>query len=127
MPRRELLARTFPSMNPASAIRKRRTSDPDVPAWCKLTVATWKKGKSHILYQHAIDRYCVEALEVSDHSRRVMTYWDSSTCDLCKDIFPRYTVCRHIARVTDIDAANEGGFLVSCAVPLCASVLVARY
>ena len=95
MPRRELLARTFPSMNPASAIRKRRTYDPGVHAWCKLTVATWKKGKSHILYQHAIDRYRVEALEVSDHSRRVMTYWDSSTCDLCKDIFPRYTVCRH--------------------------------
>ena len=102
------LARAFViTTSPSLAIRKRRRSDPPVPPWCKLTPAAVRQGRGGILYEHAIDMYCLEKLEVTDHNRRVMTYWESSTCHLCKDIFPRHTVCRHIARVTDIDAANE--------------------
>ena len=110
------LARSFTQLSsPSLTIRKRRNrADLSPPPWCRLTPAIVRQGLGSTAYEHCIDLYCIEELEVSDTNRRIMTFWKSSSCNLCKDIFPRYTVCRHIARITDIDAANRGGFLVSC-------------
>ena len=47
---------------PSPTIRKRRhRSDPPVPAWCKLTPAIVRAGRETPQYQHAIDRYAIEA------------------------------------------------------------------
>ena len=109
------LARSFTQTGgPSPTIhRRRRRSDPPVPPWCRLTPPIVRQGRGSTAYEHCIDMYCIEELEVTDQNRRIMTFWKSSSCNLCKDIFPRYTVCRHIARITDIDAANRGGFIVS--------------
>ena len=34
-----------------------------VPAWCKLTADIIRAGPESLLYQHALDRYCIEECE----------------------------------------------------------------
>ena len=54
------LARAFGNTtSPSLAIRKRHRSDPPVPPWCKLTPAVVWQGQGGILYEHAIDMYCL--------------------------------------------------------------------
>jgi len=86
---------------PGPSIGKRRTKKaPKIPAWCPLPVTAWWDGRDSAAYQDALDRYCIETLEVSDPERRIMVYFDSATCSLCKNLPLRggYTVCRHKAR-----------------------------
>ena len=64
---------------PSLTIRKRRRSDPPCPPWCKLTPAIVRQGRGSIQYNHCIDRYCIEELEVTDETHRIMTYWRSDT------------------------------------------------
>jgi hypothetical protein len=78
-----------------------------------MTAEITRQGPGSILYEHAIDRYCIEECEIVDNRRRIMTYWKSHTCSICKDIYPRYSICRHIGRIVDLDLNNRGGFLVS--------------
>jgi hypothetical protein len=78
-----------------------------------MTAAIARQGPGSIAYEHVIDRYCIEECEIVDNRRRIMTYWKAHTCAICKDVYPRYTVCRHIGRITDLDLNNRGGFLVS--------------
>ena len=96
---------------PSPPISKRRTGRqaPDIPAWCPLTLGAWEAGWDSVAYQDLLDRYCVETLEVSDPERRIMVYFDSETCSLCKNLplCGGYTVCRHIGRIVDFDLANE--------------------
>ena len=70
------LARSFgiPSAGGASlTIRKsRHRADPPVPPWCKLTPAILRQGRGSVQYEHCIDRYAIEELEVTDHQRRVI-------------------------------------------------------
>jgi hypothetical protein len=67
------LARSFgiPSAGGASlTIRKsRHRADPPVPPWCKLTPAILRQGRGSVQYEHCIDRYAIEELEVTDHQR----------------------------------------------------------
>ena len=55
----------------------------------------------------------VGEFEIVDDHRRIMTFWKAHTCSICKDIYPRYSICRHIGRIVDLDINNRGGFLVS--------------
>ena len=75
------LARSFTQTGgPSPSIRKaRRRSDPQAPPWCRLTPAIIKQGLGSTNYEHCIDLYCIEELQVSDPSRRIMTFWRSST------------------------------------------------
>ena len=105
---------------PGPSIGKRRTKKaPKIPAWCPLPVTAWWDGRDSAAYQDALDRYCIETLEVSDPERRIMVYFDSATCSLCKNLplCGGYTVCRHIGRIVDFDLANERGFMVSACPP----------
>ena len=66
------LARSFAkssAMSPSLAIRKKRRSDPFVPPWCKLTAKAVWQGRGSILFEHAVDMYCMEKLEVTDHNQ----------------------------------------------------------
>ena len=64
------LARSFgiPSAGGASlTIRKsRHRADPPVPPWCKLTPAILRQGRGSVQYEHCIDHYAIEELEVTD-------------------------------------------------------------
>ena len=94
--------------------RTRRATPPvRVHPWSTMTAEITRQGPGSILYEHAIDRYCIEECEIADNRRRIMTYWKSHTCSICKDIYPRYSICRHIGRIVDLDLNNRGGFLVS--------------
>ena len=66
-------------------VGKRRTKKaPKIPAWCPLPVTAWWDGRDSAAYQDALDHYCIETLEVSDPEWRIMVYFDSATCSLCK-------------------------------------------
>ena len=66
-------------------------------------------------YQDALDRYCVETLEVSDPDRRIMVYFDSETCSLCKNLplCGGYTVCRSCGGPPFSGLTEPPGFVFS--------------
>jgi len=66
---------------PGPSIGKRRTKKaPKIPAWCPLPVTAWWDGRDSAAYQDALDRYCIETLEVTDVNRRIMVYFDAFSC-----------------------------------------------
>ena len=81
------LARSFTQLSsPSLTIRKRR-ADLSPPPWCRLTPAIVRQGLGSTAYEHCIDLYCIEELEVSDTNRRIMTFWKidtkpAHTCDV---------------------------------------------
>ena len=103
---------------------RRATPRVQVHPWSMMTAEIARQGPGSTLYEHVINRYCIEECEIVDNRRRIMTYWKSNTCSLCKDVYPRYSVCRHIGRIVDLDLNNRGGFLVSLP---CASPLLSAY
>ena len=51
-----------------------------VPEWGENVVAFVVARDGSGLDAAALDRYCIETLEVSDPERRIMVYFDSATC-----------------------------------------------
>jgi len=106
---------------PGPSIGKRRTKKaPKIPAWCPLPVTAWWDGRDSAAYQDALDRYCIETLEVTDVNRRIMVFFDAFSCTTCRNLpnFGGYSVCHHIGTITDFDLANERGFMVSASLPV---------
>ena len=66
------LARSFTQLSsPSLTIRKRRNrADLSPPPWCRLTPAIARQGLGSTAYEHCIDLYCIEELEVTDQNRR---------------------------------------------------------
>ena len=96
----DLHAAMLKSDKPGPAIGKRRrraaTEAPNIPAWCPLPVTAWWEGQNSPAYQAALDRYCIETLEVTDVNRRIMVYFDAFSCTACRNLpnFGGYSVCR---------------------------------
>lgn len=94
--------------------RTRRATPPvDVHRWSAMTAEIVRRGPGDPTYEHVVDLYCRTDIGVDDASRMIMTYWKADACNICKHIYPRYSVCRHHARIIDLDNNNRGGFLVS--------------
>ena len=108
--------------------RTRRATPPvRVHPWSKMTAEICRQGPGSAAYEHVLDRYCVEELEIADNRRRIMTYWLARTCTICKDVYPRHTVCRHIGRIIDLDLNNRGGFLVSVHAPIHTCIMATHH
>ena len=78
-----------------------------------MTEAIVRQGPGATTYEHVVDMYCITDLGINDINRKIMTFWKANSCHICKDIYPRYSVCRHVGRIIDLDNNNRGGFMVS--------------